>query len=255
MSDNKVHMFQAPGWARFIYQATAYITEDFLGGKRCLKMYSVINFHKIITLFIIFGMMHYFNNFSNAAWVYLGLHGIYGYCWLIKDFGFRDVGFSNRVTVHGGILLYVMLVGWYWLLPYLFISRQMDPSGVLLFAAIAIHTLGITWMIAADCQKHFSLKYRKGLITEGVFAYTRNPNFLGEIMIYGAYALLVNHWVGYLILAYATVFFYSRMLVKDASISRYPEWGAYEKKSSRLIPWGLLTAPFKGGNSSAVESV
>lgn len=245
MPNDQTHLFKAPRWARFLSQGTTYITEDFLGGKKRVTMSTVINIHKIITLFIIFGMMNYFNNFSNAAWVYLGLHGIYGYCWLIKDFGFRDVGFNNRVTLHGGALLYLLLVGWYWLLPYLFISRHMDPSGVVLFAAIAIHTLGITWMIAADCQKHFSLKYNRGLITEGVFAYTRNPNFLGEIMIYGAYALLVNHWVGYVILAYAIIFFYSRMLVKDASISRYPEWEAYAKKSNRLIPWGLLLAPVR----------
>ena len=126
----------------------------------------------------------------------------------------------------------------------MFISRHLDPSGPLLFTAIAIHTWGITWMIAADCQKHFSLKYNRGLITEGVFAYTRNPNFLGEIMIYFAYALLAQHWIGYAVLTYAILIFYSRMLVKDASISRYPEWEEYAARSSRLIPWGLFTAGF-----------
>jgi protein-S-isoprenylcysteine O-methyltransferase Ste14 len=104
-------------------------------------------------------------------------------------------------------------------------------------------------MIAGDCQKHFSLKYRKGLITDGVFAYTRNPNFLGEILIYASYALLAAHWLGWLVLAYATLFFYSRMYVKDASISRYPEWDTYAARSSRLMPWKLLTAPFGNGHS------
>ncbi|NCF18716.1 MAG: hypothetical protein GWP63_10765 [Haliea sp.] len=69
--------------------------------------------------------------------------------------------------------------------------------------------------------------------------------YLGEIMIYGSYAILANHWLGYLVVAYATVFFYSRMHVKDASISRYPEWDAYAARSSRLIPWKLLTEPFR----------
>lgn len=57
----------------------------------------VINLHKIVTLFIVLGMIFYFDNFSTAACVYLGLHGIYGYCWLIKDFGFRDGSFETRV--------------------------------------------------------------------------------------------------------------------------------------------------------------
>ena len=92
-------------------------------------------------------------------------------------------------------------------------------------------------MIAADCQTYFSLKYRQGLITEGVFLFNRNPNFLGEWLIY---AVLVNHWAGYLVLAYATVFFLARMQVKDQSISRHTEWHDDAATSSRLIPWALI---------------
>ena len=234
--------YLAPVWAIKIERIVRYITEDFLGGEKQIPMAWAINFHKIVTLFLIFGLMFYFDNFSNAAWVYLGLHGVYGYCWMIKDIGFRDASFDKLITIHGGVLLYPLLVGWYWLLPYLFISQHTQPSGIMLFVGIALHTLGITWMIAADCQKHFSLKYRPGLITSGVFKYTRNPNFLGEIMIYLAYAVLVNHWLGYLVLAYGIIYFYSRMLVKDASISRYPGWQEYAQQSSRLVPWKALLA-------------
>ena len=250
-----MHKYTAPAWARLVYSVSAYLTEDFGGGPKQLKMAWVINLHKIITLFVILGMMFYFDNFSTVAWVYLGLHGVYGYCWLVKDFGFRDGSFEIRVTYGGAVMTYLVLVAWYWLLPYLFISRYLEPSGPMLFAAIAMHTQGITWMIAGDCQKHFSLKYRKGLITEGVFAYTRNPNFLGEILIYASYALLASHWLGWLVLAYATMFFYSRMYVKDASISRYPEWDAYVVRSSRLIPWGLLAAPFRSNAAHTGEAV
>ena len=246
-----MHKYTAPAWAKLIYNTSGFLTEDFGPGPRHLKMAWVINLHKFITLFIILGMMFYFDNFSTAAWVYLGLHGIYGYCWLVKDFGFRDGSFEKRVTYGGAVMTYLILVSWYWLLPYLFLSRHMEPSGFILFVAIAMHTQGITWMIAGDCQKHFSLRYRKGLITEGVFAYTRNPNFLGEILIYASYALLAAHWLGWLVLAYATVFFYSRMYVKDASISRYPQWNAYAARSSRLIPWKLLTAAFGKGQTSS----
>jgi protein-S-isoprenylcysteine O-methyltransferase Ste14 len=220
------------------------MTEDFGGGPKRLKISWVINFHKVVTLFIILGMMAYFSNFSTAAWVYLGLHGIYGYCWLVKDFGFRDASFESRVTYGGALMAYLLLVGWYWLFPYFFLTREQAPSNVLLFAAIAIHTWGITWMIAADCQKYFQLKYRKGLVTNGMFRYTRNPNFFGETLIYAAYALLAGHWLTWIVFAYAVLYFYTRMLVKDGSISRYPEWESYQAESSRLIPWRVLTAPF-----------
>jgi len=231
---------EAPKWATFAFNSIAYLTESIGGGPKHLKQAWVINFHKIFTFFIILGMMDYYDNYSTAAWVYLGLHGIYGYCWLIKDFGFRDKNFENKVTYLGAIFTYVLLVGWYWLFPYLFISRHIEPSNILLFSAVAIHTLGITWMISADCQKHFSLKYRKGLITEGVFSFTRNPNFLGEIFIYVSYAMLAQHFITWAVFFYLCTVFLIRMLVKDASISRYPEWAAYRERSSLLVPWKML---------------
>ncbi len=39
------------------------------------------------------------------------------------------------------------------------------------------------------------LKVRRGLITDGFFARTRNPNYLGEMMIYGSFAALSMHWI------------------------------------------------------------
>ena len=242
-----------PAWAGLVSRLSGYFTEDFLGGPKHLKQAWVIDFHKVVTLFLIYALMHHFDNFSTEAWVYLGLHGVYGYCWMVKDLAFRDGSFNIRVTYGGALMTYLLLIGWYWLLPYLFIAEHLQPSGELLFAAIVLHTLGITWMIAADCQKHFSLKYHKGLITEGVFSYTRNPNFLGEIMIYGAYAILVNHWIGYAVLAWGCFFFLVRMLVKDASISRYPEWDNYQAQSSLLIPWKLLFAPTSGNSTFRKE--
>ena len=74
-----MHKYTAPAWARIIYDVSGKLTEDFGGGPKQLKMAWVINLHKIITLFIVLGMMFYFDNFSTATWVYLGLHGTYGY--------------------------------------------------------------------------------------------------------------------------------------------------------------------------------
>ncbi|MBT8059146.1 MAG: DUF1295 domain-containing protein [Gammaproteobacteria bacterium] len=246
--------YKTPGPARRIYDLVGYLTEQFGGGSRHLKMAWVINFHKAFTLFLILGMMAWLENFSTSAWVYLGLHGIYGYCWLVKDFGFRDGSFENRVTWGGALMTYLLLVGWYWLFPWLFLTRATPPSNELLFVAVAIHSWGITWMIAADCQKYFQLKYRKGLMTTGMFRYTRNPNFFGEILIYLAYALLAGHWLTWVVFIYAASYFYVRMLVKDGSISRYPEWADYAARSSRLLPWRLITAPFEAHTLRENES-
>jgi protein-S-isoprenylcysteine O-methyltransferase Ste14 len=232
----------APGWAIQADRAVRFLTEDLGGGPRVVKIAQMINFHKVITAFLIFGMMAYFGNFTTPAWIYLALHGTYGYCWLIKDFAFRDVYFDKRVTYGGVLFTYAGLVAWYWLLPYLFISRFVAPSNAMLWFCISLHTLGCVLMVAADLQKNLVLRLHKGLITDGVFTYTRNPNYLGEIMIYASYALLTAHWAGWLVVLWCWLgVFLPRMLLKDASISRHPGWVDYKARSGLVFPWRVLT--------------
>ena len=231
---------QAPGWARFFYWCFDYFT-DFGGGPKIITLQWAVNLHKIFTAFLIYAMMVYYDNYSVAAWVYLGLHGTYGYTWLIKDLSYPNPAFEKRMTLFGIVYLYAGLIAWYWLMPWLLIARHLEPSGFMLFLAVTMHTLGVTFMATADVQKNLLFRYKKGLITEGVCAYTRNPNYLGEIMIYAAYALLAAHWIAWAILLYATVcVFFPRMLVKDASISRHPGWAEYKAKSGLLIPWAFF---------------
>ena len=45
-----------------------------------------------------------------------------------------------------------------------------------------------------DAQKYYTLQFKKGLITDGMFRYIRSPKYLGEMMIYSSYALLANVW-------------------------------------------------------------
>lgn len=47
-------------------------------GPKIAPLNIFINIQKAGTLFVMFGLMVYFNNFSLGAWVYLSLHGSYG---------------------------------------------------------------------------------------------------------------------------------------------------------------------------------
>jgi protein-S-isoprenylcysteine O-methyltransferase Ste14 len=226
-------------WSAFNH----FVSTDLLGGPRWLKLAWVINMQKAGTLFFVLGLMLWYDNFTTAAWVYLALHGSYGLCWILKDIAFPDPGWQRRVTFGGAVMSFVLVLGPYWVFPYLLISGVLgpdhpQPSGARLAACIGLHTLGVVIMIAADCQKHFTLRLRPGLITTGMFRHVRHPNYTGEMMLYGSYALLVGHWIPWAILAWVWCgIFMVNILAKEISMSRSPEWAAYRRRTGMLLPW------------------
>jgi protein-S-isoprenylcysteine O-methyltransferase Ste14 len=232
----------APNWVLAINALNTYLTQDLLGGPKLVKMAWVINLHKFLTVFVVALLMIWFNNYSTAAWVYMALHGTYGFCWLLKHVAFRDPRWETKATFGGAVVLFLLLAT-YWVAPYLLISdvlganRPTPPNWLLAFC-IALFILGLTIMVASDCQKNITLKYRQGLITEGMFKYVRHPNYLGEMMLYASYALLVQHWIPWIVLAYWwTMVFLINVLMIESSISRYPEWEAYKARTGLLLPW------------------
>ena len=81
------------------------------------------------------------------------------------------------------------------------------------------------------------LRARRGLIVDGFFARTRNPNYLGEMMIYSSFAVVAGHWLPWVVLVWVWLFlFVPNMLRKDASMARYPEWAAYRARTGLLLP-------------------
>ena len=218
-----------------------YLSQDFLGGPRLLKLSWVINFQKGGTLPFVALLMLLYGNFSVEAWVYLALHGSYGLVWLLKHFAFRDRSWEVKVTLGGALNSFLFVLGPYWLMPWLLLSGVLgdrpSASSALLGGAVALHTLGVVIMIASDAQKHFTLKVKRGLITDGMFKHIRHPNYLGEMMLYAAYALLVRHWIPWLILGWVWLgVFLVNMRMKEASMSRYPEWAAYAARTGMLLP-------------------
>lgn len=214
-----------------------YLSDDFLGGPKVLKMAWVVNLQKGATLPFVLALMWAYDNWSTVAWTYAALHGGYGLCWLLKDALFPDPNWEKRITFGGAVMAWVLVLGLYWLFPWLLISRHVQVSPALLAGAVLLHTLGVVIMMCADAQKNFTLKVRRGLITTGWFARVRHPNYLGEMMLYGAYALLVQHWVPWLVLAWVwTGVFLPNMITKERSMSRYPEWPAYHARSGFLLP-------------------
>ena len=174
--------------------------------------------------------MIYYDNWSRGAWLYLFLHGSYGITWVIKDLVFPDVSFQTKVTLFSGIMTSLLLA--MYLLPgFQMISgiANNEPSLDRIITAVTVYFIGQFLMSGADCQKYYTLKNKKGLISTGLFKLTRNPNYLGEVFIYSSFAIIVDRWEfwGVLWFVWAALFF-PRMLVKDLSLSKKEGWKEYD---------------------------
>ena len=181
-----------------------------------------------------------YKNFTIGAWVYLALHGTYGILWLLKDQIYPDKKWEQEIPVPVGIFS-LILISLYWVAPFILISSGTIPSPPLIAAAIFINILGVFLNYTSDAQKYYPLKYKSVLITEGFLARCRNTNYLGEVFIYFSFALLVQHWLVFVILGlFVAVIFFPNMFKKDKSLSRYPEFEEYKANSGLLLPkvWG-----------------
>jgi len=237
----------APGWARRLRAFNDRMMFDLLGGPRPWKLSWVINAQKAGTFPLLALLMWYYSGrtpaaTAPAAWIYLAMHGSYGLVWLLKDTAFPDPGWQRRTTIAGGLYTFTGLV-LYWSFGWLLISGTAQPHYPLPEPAwfalcVSLCILGCALMIAADAQKYFTLRVQRGLITDGVHRYVRHPNYLGEMLVYGSFALMVGHWWPWAVLAWIWgTLFATNMVMKEASLSRYPGWAEYKRRSWWLVPY------------------
>ncbi|MEJ2678614.1 MAG: DUF1295 domain-containing protein, partial [Gemmatimonadota bacterium] len=214
--------------ARAVHHAVLYLGRDLFGGPRPFRQSWVIDVHKGATGLLVGLLMLAYGNTTTAAWIYLALHGSYGVAWVVKDRTFPDRDWQARITLGGAAVTFLGL-SFYWLLPFFLVSGLVGtaPPPALMAAAIAVYTAGLVLMLGADAQKNFTLQERSGLVEDGFFRYVRHPNYLGEMLVYSAFALMVNAWLPWIILvAFWLVVFLPRMLAIEASLARYPAWPA-----------------------------
>lgn len=205
-----------------------------------MKQKHFIDSHKALTFVFILGFMWFYNLWENTtAWVYLATHGTYGILWLIKSASFGDKSWERPCGIGYGIFIWAGL-SLYLVNPWLIGSRGIEAPVWLLGLVIFLVVLGVFFHFASDMQKDITLKLKPGLITEGLWSRCRNPNYFGELLIYGGFSLLAMHWLPFVVLGlFLLVVWIPNMRKKDKSLSRYPEFAAYKKRSGLLIPYLL----------------
>ena len=111
--------------------------------------------------------------------MYLATHGLYGVLWVAKSRVFGDRQWERPLTPLRAAMLTAGLVG-YWVAPVVMLFGPHDAAPWLVGLIAALFGVGVFIHFAADMQKHMAMALRPGvLLTDGLWARTRNPNYLG----------------------------------------------------------------------------
>jgi steroid 5-alpha reductase family enzyme len=202
-----------------------------------MKVSTVINLHKALVPVVVIALMLIYDNLSVEAFVYLALHGTYSLLWLMKQALYPDRRFDQRQPLLIAILFIFVPLAGYYLAPFLLISQHVMLPPYVIGGVLVVYIVGIFLHYVGDAQKYYTLRYHQGLIEEGLFSKTRNPNYLGEILIYVSFAILAWHWLPFLILGgWIFGFFLKNMRAKDRSLARYSEFEQYRESTGLLFP-------------------
>ena len=223
----------------FLNWLNEFICYNIPPGPPIAPMHIVVNFNKGTMMFYLFALMCYYDNFSLGAWCYLALHGNYGLIWYLKDRTFPDAGFSRHATFMSLVIPFPVVLIQYYFIGFWMMSgtHNRDPSPERIFVAIQMYVFGVVFMVLTDAQKYLVLKERRGLITHCMTGWSRNLNYVGEMLLYASFGVLCQRAEVWYIYAYVwSCIFLLRMLVKDYSLSRKPDWPEYKAKTWFYLP-------------------
>ncbi|EGR34892.1 steroid 5-alpha c-terminal domain protein [Ichthyophthirius multifiliis] len=213
------------------------VSTDFLGGPKIFQLNHIINTFKGSTGIFLILLMCYYNNFSLSAYLIFILHGSYGFIWIAKDLLFPDKSWQVKQTIFSSLVACAILLS-YWSIGWFIISRRAitNPSLERIAVSCFCYIFGVTLMVVSDVQKFITLKYKQGLITDGLFSRCRNPNYLGEIILYGGFAIVGGAWENYALLLFIwTTLFNLNIYLKELSFSKKEGWEQYKNKSYLLL--------------------
>ncbi len=108
----------------------------------------------------------------------------------------------SRVEKHALPFVMANVAGWLYCLPFYFIGQRTGPLDWQDVFAVVVYTMGTVIHGAADLQKkRFKAKPEmKGLVLdEGLWRYSRHPNYFGDALVYIGWALFAAKSVGVVI--------------------------------------------------------
>ena len=201
---------------------------------------TAINTAKIstIVLLIAFALIFGIQDFRQV--IYMCLHISYCLWWLVEQWFYpqRRQIFGEPVGV-GGFIASLLFIGALYSLPgYLAFTNPTPLSFLTAGIALPMFIFGTLINACADIQKMTAKQYGAGLVSDGIWRFSRNINYFGDLLRYISFSVVAGSIWAYIVPTLIAMIYLQRIFQKEQSMpEKYQEYAEYQRSSSCLIPF------------------
>ncbi|BAY98255.1 hypothetical protein NIES37_22030 [Tolypothrix tenuis PCC 7101] len=208
--------------------------------KTGLTALTAINIAKVITIILLLIFAVVFGIQDLRQVIYLCLHISYCLWWLLEQWFYpqRRQIFNEPIGI-SRFLFALLFVGVLYALPgYLAFTNPIPLSITATAIALPLYTFGTLINATADVQKLTAKDYGAGLVRDGIWRFSRNINYFGDLLRYLSFSVVAGSPWAYLLPGIVFAIYLQRVSQKEQSMSaKYPDYDEYQKSSARLIPF------------------
>ncbi len=176
-----------------------------------------------------------------ANWAYT-FHGLSCEDWRYRMLREKTRAFYPLINFLG-IHMVPTLIVYFCTLPAVFVARSGAEGNVLAYIFVAVSFLAVILQGISDIQMHrFRKRAEGGFIRDGLWKYSRHPNYLGEILMWwgiglSSVATLGGEW--YLLfgaVANTLLFIFVSIPMADKRQARKADFAEYKSATRMLLP-------------------
>lgn len=202
---------------------------------------TAINWAKALTVGVLIVLALRFGLSGTRQVLYLSLHISYCLWWLLEQWFFPTRAqqlFTDRVGP-GRFALALLFIGVLYSLPgWLAFLNPTPISNGMVALGVVLFIFGSLINATADVQKMTAKAMGAGLVADGIWRQVRHVNYLGDLLRYLSFAVVAGIGWAYLVPALVLLIYLQRIGLKERQMAaKYPEFAAYQARSTRLLPW------------------
>ncbi len=210
-------------------------------GRSGLTQLKAINTAKILTILLLVAFALVFGIQDLRQLLYMCLHISYCLWWLVEQWFYplrRQQMFSDPVGV-GGFIISLLFIGFFYTLPGYLAFTNPEPISLLTVAvALPLFIFGTLINASADIQKLTAKQYGAGLVRDGIWRFSRNINYFGDLLRYVSFSVVAGSIWAYVVPVSIALIYLQRIFQKEQSMpEKYQDYQEYQQSSTRLIPF------------------